>query len=244
MYKIIYITFFLFVLAFESKAESNMMFEKANQLYHNKLYDSASALYTQLINDGYETPDLYYNAGNSFYRTEKIGLAVWCYKKALQLEKNLNIQDNLSLAQNKIKEPIYTQKDIFFIRWWKGLYNFFSVNVWAFISLFSFLIAMIILFIKKLKSDLLISKKVNISLFSFSIVSMFFMLVKYYNEAYHYHGIIINQTTFRKTYFDKNSMILSEGVEVEYNGIGKVGINVILPNGQEGIINANDFKKL
>ncbi len=244
MYKIIYITFFLFLLAFESKAESNMMFEKANQLYHNKLYDSASALYTQLINDGYETPDLYYNAGNSFYRTEKIGLAVWCYKKALQLENNLNIQDNLALAQNKIKEPIYTQKDIFFIRWWKGLYNFFSVNVWAFISLFSFLIAMIILFLKKLKSELSISKKVNISLFSLSIVSLFFMLVKYYNEAYHYHGIIINQTTFRKTYFDKNSMILSEGVEVEYNGIGKVGINVILPNGQEGIISANDFKKL
>ena len=244
MYKIIYITFFLFVLAFESKAESNMMFEKANQLYHNKLYDSASALYTQLINDGYETPDLYYNAGNSFYRTEKIGLAVWCYKKALQLENNLNIQDNLALAKNKIKEPIYTQKYIFFIRWWKGLYNFFSVNVWAFISLFSFLIAMIILFLKKLKSELSISKKVNISLFSLSIVSLFFMLVKYYNEAYHYHGIIINQTTFRKTYFDKNSMILSEGVEVEYNGIGKVGINVILPNGQEGIISANDFKKL
>ena len=244
MYKIIYITFFLFLLAFESKAESNMMFEKANQLYHNKLYDSASALYTQLINDGYETPDLYYNAGNSFYRTEKIGLAVWCYKKALQLENNLNIQDNLALAQNKIKEPIYTQKDIFFIRWWKGLYNFFSVNVWAFISLFSFLIAMIILFLKKLKSELSISKKVNISLFSLSIVSLFFMLVKYYNEAYHYHGIIINQTTFRKTYFDKNSMILSEGVEVEYNGIGKVGINIILPDGQEGIISANDFKKL
>ena len=244
MYKIIYITFFLFVLAFESKAESNMMFEKANQLYHNKLYDSASALYTQLINDGYETPDLYYNAGNSFYRTEKIGLAIWCYKKALLLENNLNIQDNLALAQNKIKEPIYTQKDIFFIRWWKGLYNLFSVNVWAFISLVSFLIAMVILFLQKIKFEFSISKKVTISLFSFSIVSMFFMLVKYYNEAYHYHGIIINQTTFRKTYFDKNSMILSEGIEVEYNGIGKVGINIILPNGQEGIISASNFRKL
>jgi hypothetical protein len=103
---------------------------------------------------------------------------------------------------------------------------------------------MIILFLKKIKSEFSISKKVNISLFSFSIVSLFFMLVKYYNEAYHYHGIIIKQTTFKKTYFDKNSMILSEGIEVEYNGIGKVGIDVILPNGQEGIISANDFKQL
>jgi tetratricopeptide (TPR) repeat protein len=239
MHKIIYITFFLFLFAFESKAVSNMMFEKANQLYHNKMYDSASALYNQLINDGYETADLYYNAGNSFYRTEKIGLAIWCYKKALQLEKNLNVQDNLALAQNKIKEPIYVQKDIFFIRWWKGIYNLFSVNVWAFISLFSFLIAMGILFLQKIKFEFSISKKVTISLFSFSIVSMFFMLVKYYHEAYHYHGIIINQTNF-----DKNSMILSEGIEVEYNGIDKVGINIVLPNGQEGIISASNFRKL
>ena len=78
----------------------------------------------------------------------------------------------------------------------------------------------------------------------FHHVSMFFMLVKYYHEAYHYHGIIINQTNFSKTNFDKNSMILSEGIEVEYNGIGKVGINIILPNGQEGIISASNFRKL
>ena len=76
MNKIIYITFFFFLFAIESKAESNMMFEKANQLYHNKMYDSASVLYSQLINDSYLSPNLFYNAGNSFYRTEKIGLAI------------------------------------------------------------------------------------------------------------------------------------------------------------------------
>jgi hypothetical protein len=96
-----------------------------------------------------------------------------------------------------------------------------------------------ILFHQKIKFEFSISKKVTISLFSFSIVSMFFMLVKYYHEAYHYHGIIINQTNF-----DKNSMILSEGIEVEYNGIDKVGINIVLPNGQEGIISASNFRKL
>jgi tetratricopeptide (TPR) repeat protein len=244
MNKIIYITFFFFLFAIESKAESNMMFEKANQLYHNKMYDSASVLYSQLINDSYLSPNVFYNAGNSFYRTEKIGLAIWCYKKALQLDHNINIQDNLTLAQNKIKEPIYARKDIFFIRWWKAGYNLFSVNVWALIALFSFLIAMFILFFKIIKSGLLISKKVTISLFVISIVSIFFMLVKYINETYHYHGIIIHQTNFFKKYTDKNPVILSEGVEVEYNGVDKFGIRIILPNGEEGMINMSDFKKL
>jgi tetratricopeptide (TPR) repeat protein len=244
MNQIIYITFFFFLFAFESKAESNMMFEKANQLYHNKMYDSASVLYSQLINDSYLSPNLFYNAGNSFYRTGKIGLAIWCYKKALQLEHNINIQDNLTLAQNKIKEPIYAHKDIFFIRWWKAVYNLFSVNVWALIGLFSFLIAMFILFLMKLKSEFAISKRVIVSLFSISFISLFFMLVKHINEAFHYRGIIIHQTNFIETHTNKNPVILSEGVEVEYNGIDKVGIQVILPNGQEGIIRSSDFKKL
>ena len=64
-------------------AENNIMFEKANQLYHNKNYDSASVLYQQMIQDGYCHPALYYNAGNAYYRTNQIGMAVWCFKKAL-----------------------------------------------------------------------------------------------------------------------------------------------------------------
>ena len=244
MNQIIYITFFFFLFAFESKAESNMMFEKANQLYHNKMYDSASTLYTQLINDGYSNSNLFYNAGNSFYKNEKIGLAIWCYKKALQLDHNINIQDNLALAQNKIKDPIYEQKDIFFIRWWKVGYNLFSVNSWALISLFLFLGAMTILFLIKLKTEFAISKRVIVSLFSISFISLFCMLVKHINEAYHYRGIIIHQTNFIEKHTNKNSVILSEGVEVEYNGIDKDGIQVILPNGQEGIVRSRDFKKL
>jgi hypothetical protein len=39
-------------------------------------------------------------------------------------------------------------------------------------------------------------------------------------------------------------VILSEGVEVEYNGVDKFGIRIILPNGEEGMINMSDFKKL
>ena len=59
-----FLTVFLLLFSLQAKAESHLMFEKANQLYHNRLYDSAAGLYQQMINDGYCDPALFYNAGN------------------------------------------------------------------------------------------------------------------------------------------------------------------------------------
>lgn len=244
MKKIIYIVLLLLFFANKSDAENNIMFEKANQLYHNKMYDSASSLYLQMIDEGYSHPDLFYNAGNSFYKSNKTGMAVWCYKKAMQHTTNKNYRDNLTLAEKKIIDPFPYQKEVLFIRWWKGIYNLFSVNIWAIISLISFLIAMVILFIKKIKKDIKISKRVSLGLIILSFFSMLFMAVKYYNDTFHYHGIIIKNSKFKVSDLDINPINLSEGIEVEYAGIGKTGMNIILPNGQKGIIDGSAFKKL
>ena len=89
------------------------MYVKANQLYHNKDYDSAARLYQQMLNDGYCSPDLYYNAGNAYYRTNQVGLAIWCYKKAIQIHPEKNYIDNLALANKRIREPIEKINEIF-----------------------------------------------------------------------------------------------------------------------------------
>lgn len=71
---------------FTLQAGNNIMFDKANQLYHNKNYDSAAKLYQQMIDDGYCSSDLFYNTGNAYYRLNKIGLAIWCYEKAITIQ--------------------------------------------------------------------------------------------------------------------------------------------------------------
>lgn len=253
MKKIIFILYsVLLLIAFQSKAENNIMYDKANQLYHNKNYDSAAQLYQQMIYDGYCYADLYYNAGNAYYRLNKIGLAIWHYKKALQLQYNKNYSDNLSLAKKRIREPIENVQDIFFIRWWQGMYQLFTVNTWALFALTSFLLSFLLLFMKKIRPSFAASQGITISLFVLSGYCLCMMSASAYNETYHYHGIIIESKTLCTFSTKKEPIFVSEGIEVKVidtNVTTKTSakynyILVQLPDGREGLIDKKSIKKI
>ncbi len=81
------IIFFTLIIACASaNAEGNIMFEKANALYHSKNYDSSAKLYMQLVQNGYSSDDLYYNMGNAFYQVGKTGWAIWSYRKSMAIK--------------------------------------------------------------------------------------------------------------------------------------------------------------
>ncbi len=80
--------------------EPNVRFIEAAQAYDSHEYDSAIELYATLIRDGFIEPELFFNAGNAYYRVGKIGLAVLHYKKALLLApRSADIQHNLQYVQ-------------------------------------------------------------------------------------------------------------------------------------------------
>lgn len=239
------ISFVLVLAAMDLRAHNNLMFDKANQLYHNKLYDSAASLYQQMINDGYCHPDLYYNAGNAYYRSNQVGLSIWCYRKAQLIHGHQNIDDNLALAKRRIKEPVAELKEIFFIRWWQSLYSLFSLNTWAVLALFPFLIGMLIRSLQQLRYQLAVPAFLTKVLFSITVFSLLMTGVRYYLETYRYHGILIGRDiVFHPTEKAGERIILSEGIEAEYRGPGKKGIKVMLPDGRLGEVSSLVFKKL
>ena len=62
------------------------LFYKANEKYQEGKYEDAIQLYQEIISEGYESPVLYYNLGNSFFRSNKLGKSRLFYEKALKLE--------------------------------------------------------------------------------------------------------------------------------------------------------------
>lgn len=239
----IVVVFVAFLLALANtivaKAEQNMMFDKANQLYHNKEYAEATRLYQQLLDDGYTDADLFYNTGNAYYRINKIGMAIWCYHKAIELRKDKKTTDNLLLAEKRIKDPITRIKDIFFIRWWKGFTQVFTSNEWALYGLSFFLIACIALILKKLFNlnwRMQILWKLGLPI---TIVCLLLASYQFYNEQFKYEAVII-----RDTIDYKNKAPLSEGILVVYVGRGKKGLLVSLPNGSMAEIKPSDIKKI
>jgi len=227
------------------------MYDKANQLYHNKNYDSAAKLYQQMLNDGYSSADLYYNTGNAYYRINQIGLAIWSFEKALQLDDNKNYHENLLLAKKRIKDPIDEVKEIFFIRWWQNLYQLFASNTWGTMALSFFLLSFLFLFIKKLKSGFKFPSGINTLLFVFSGFCLVMMAVRVYNETYHYKAIVIEPKTLFTFSSKREPIFINEGIEVRVVNTasstrqnGADYIEVELPDGRTGKLDRKAIKKL
>ena len=228
--------FTLFAIG-KSYAETNLMFEKANQQYHNKNYDSAVHLYQEMIDDGYAHSDLFYNAGNAYFRINKIGMAIWCYQNALNRHYEKNYAENLMLAQKRIKNPIASPRDIFFIRWWKGWLSLFTVNQWSLIALVTFLLGMTLLFVRTLKSKASFTWPSRI-LLSASIFCLLMVAFRFMSGLERKHAIVITSTQ------NGSPSEISEGIEVIILREQTNTCMVILPDGKKATLATQSLKFL
>lgn len=78
-----------------------------NESYRQGDYSGAIAHYEQLVADGIESADLYYNLGNAYYRNSQIGRAILNYERSLLLRpNNRDTRENLLIAQDKTTDRI------------------------------------------------------------------------------------------------------------------------------------------
>jgi tetratricopeptide (TPR) repeat protein len=126
-------------------------YEKANQFYHNQQYAEALDLYNQMINEKVVNASVYYNAGNTHYKLGKMGMAIWCYQKALQLDPtNVLISENLQLTQQKVQTKAATGNAFVPIAMIKKALYFHSANRWAVGAIGLFFVAMAIYVLRKM----------------------------------------------------------------------------------------------
>ena len=75
-------------------------FDKANQFFQEKLYDSALAVYGGIERQGLESAELYFNMGNAFFKKGDLGQAVLYYLRAKRLDPgDDDISANLAFAR-------------------------------------------------------------------------------------------------------------------------------------------------
>jgi tetratricopeptide (TPR) repeat protein len=117
---------------------------EADSAYVRGEYQKAVGLYENLLREG-GSPDLYYNLGNAYYRTDDIPHAVLNYERALLLSPgDRDIRFNLQLARSKTIDKITPEQEMFFVIWYRSLVNLESVDGWARIALASIALAIIL----------------------------------------------------------------------------------------------------
>ena len=85
----------------EVSNDPNHLFYKGNSLYEKRDYDKAIEEYQKIPAEGVESGPLYYNMGNAYFKTGKIGYAILYYKKTSRLmPADSDLKSNLSYAQS------------------------------------------------------------------------------------------------------------------------------------------------
>ena len=101
-------------------------FAKANQEYAAGDFKAATADYEELVRSGQDTPNVFYNLGNAYFRQNNFGRAILNYERALALEPHHpEAQANLRVARDEARalELIPTK--------WERLFAFANENQYA-----------------------------------------------------------------------------------------------------------------
>lgn len=193
----------------------------AQDLYSETKYDTAALIYQSIIDSGYQSPELYYNLGNTYFKLQEIPSAILYYEKALKLKPtDENILFNLQLCNTMIPDRIEEVPRLFFIEWYKALYNHFPIDTWAIISLLLFSLFTLLLLVYFLSGKVFLKKLgfwsamlfLAISVFTFSMTYQKYASFKQHDEA-----IIFTPSITVKSSPSKSSVdlfVIHEGTKV------------------------------
>ena len=111
------------------QAQTDSLFAVANEAYKQKNYQNAIHSYSDLVSLGYQSPTLYYNIGNAYFKSEQLAKSILWYERALRLApSNEDILHNLAFANNQIIDEMDIVPEFFLKKWIRSLYNLMSSN--------------------------------------------------------------------------------------------------------------------
>jgi len=135
--QLVLILLWMVVAVLPSKAEEAQLtpsetLKQANLEYSQAYFDHALELYLSVVEKGYASADLFYNIGNTYYKLNRIPEAILFYERALKLSpRDENILFNLALARTRIVDKIEPLPELFYVSWFRAVFNLFTADGWA-----------------------------------------------------------------------------------------------------------------
>jgi len=118
-------------------AQPAAQFAKANQEFAAGDFKAAIGAYEELVRSGQDTPNVFYNLGNAYFRQNNFGHAILNYERALALEPHHpEAQANLRVARDEARalELIPSR--------WERLFSFANKNQYAVTAAIAFWIGL------------------------------------------------------------------------------------------------------
>ncbi len=223
---------------------------QGDSAYIRNDFASAIQIYEFLLNKKGVASEIYYNLGNSYYKTGDMAKAILNYERALLLNPgDGDIRSNLEIARSKTVDKVDAAPQLFFISWTNSLINCMGADGWAKCGAVSF-----ILFIAGLYF-FIFSKKVLLKKIGFiASIALLVIVIGSNIFASHQKDLLINRTnaiimtpsvTIKSTPNESGTdlFIIHEGrkVKIKDNSM-KEWKEIILDDGNVGWIKTTDLE--
>lgn len=242
--KSIFVKIFLIAILFSNYLFPNELeaqFKKGNELYLKANFQEAISVFESIISKGYEGKSLYYNLGNAYFRTGRIGLAILYYEKAKKISpSDEDVLYNLEFANSKIVDKIETLPRFFIFDWWESVLSAFSISGWTYISYLFYLILLgaigYYFFAKSLRGQRIAFYSGIVSLFCL-LITIVLLYVNLNRELNVIYGVVVEQEVvakFSPDFSSKDAFIIHEGLKVRAEDKVSDWIKIKLIDGKVG----------
>ncbi|GJQ61938.1 MAG: hypothetical protein SCALA702_09910 [Melioribacteraceae bacterium] len=230
-------------------AQPETLLREGNELYKAEDYSGALNKYSAVLNEGFESPVLYFNLGNAHFRSGNLGEAILFYEKGLKLSPgDEDIEYNLAIAKARTVDKIEEIPQIFLVEWWDTLLASFSVSTWGiFLLLWFVLFTIAVAIFITAKSGVLqrIGFWSGAVFLSFTIIVGLFLFADYTRETSRIEGVLLSEVVSVKVSPDKNSndaFILHEGVKFRIEDNVGDWSRIKLSDGKVGWVNKTTYE--
>ena len=249
-----YLTFLIIIFSFPFNIHATdvvSLMQTGNNAYNEGLYDSALNVYHLIEKENMESPALYYNMGNAYFKNSDIASSILYYEKAKKIDpNNEDIEYNLSIANSMIVDKIDKVPELFFKKWWNYFYNMFNADIWTILSLISWFILIFftcLFILTKRRSVRKLAFYFGLLFLFTSIASFGLASQKYYYGKEHQEAIIFTPTITVKSSPTTSAVdlfVIHEGTKVKIMDAVNEWVKIKIQDGSVGWLPGNSIKEI
>ena len=114
-------------------------YENGLKAYQNNQFELSIQEFEYILNSDLDSPELYYNLGNAYYRLGDISGSIWSYESCLKIYPNhKDAKYNLILANLRVKDRVILPEPPVYLKLYMSIKERFTSDMWITITLFFF----------------------------------------------------------------------------------------------------------
>lgn len=224
------------------------LYKTASQYYKANEFEQAAAAYEKILVQGYRTPEVYYNLGNSYYKLQNTGKAILNYERAHNLApEDEDIIHNLKLAQLKTIDKLQPVPQLAIVTQWNNLLNSQSSKGWSMFAVGFVWLALVCFAVYFLVARKGIVLFLSLFVLALSFVSVGLGFKQAHTEENSDTAILMVANVNVKSAPDANGndiFTIHEGIKLELLDQVSGWTKIRLADGKVGWVEKNMFEKI